>query len=414
MHKVQVDQLTAGMLLGKTLYNIRGEIMLARAVQLNDEYIRAIRSRGFHAVYVLDGTADDVEPLGLVSDRLRAAAVGNLQTMYELMAAASQPVRDEAAEEGAHVLTEVPLEMAPAVATNLARLDRAAEALLDEALDVTVLAGIASLKSHDAYTFEHSVDVAFYGVVLGRKLALDRGYLKDLALGCLLHDIGKMYIDDRILKKPGQLSAEEFEAIKQHTILGFQLIRQMPVASPRPAHVALQHHERQDTSGYPKKLFGNNRIFRTQQERFDPRRITLLAELAAVADVCSALASDRPYRPAMSVPEVRRILRRMAGKHLNAEAVQAFTSVVAPYPVGAAVRISGGQYDRCLGVVVRDTRVPERPILRLLFDRRAQPLAHDLEVDMRQQSDTVDLHALPETGASLAQHAYRFTREYAA
>src|SRR5437879_379355 len=170
------------------------------------------------------------------------------------------------------------------------------------------LAGLTTLKAHDTYTFEHSVDVAVYGVALGRRLKLDRADLRDLALGCLLHDIGKMYIDERILNKPGKLTAEEFAEITKHTVLGFQMVRQLPLPNSRPAHIALQHHEKQDGSGYPDQRWGTNRFWRTKQERFDPRRINLFAEVAAVADVCSALASDRPYRAALRSAEARCIL----------------------------------------------------------------------------------------------------------
>src|SRR5258708_6787908 len=235
---------------------------------------------------------------------MRVVTVRNVQTLNEMMSEATQDVRDQVAKAGADVLPEVPREIGEGITRQLQQLDKDAEALLGEGLETKTLAGIASLKSHDNYTFEHSVDVAFYGVVLGRRLALDRAFLKDLAVGCLLHDIGKMYIDDRILTKPGKLSAKEFEQIKQHTVLGFQMLRQMPFDSPRPPQVALQHHEHQDGSGYPGKLFGTNQIFRTPPERFSPRRIALLAELGAVADVCSALSSDRPYRATLPTPEV--------------------------------------------------------------------------------------------------------------
>src|ERR1700687_4795597 len=135
--------------------------------------------------------------------------------------------------------------MESVVEQQIKRLEADVDQLLDEALQAHIMDGVASLKSHDNYTFEHSVDVAFYGVMLGRKLALGNEYLKDLALGCLLHDIGKMYVDERVLNKPGKLTASEFKQVMRHTVLGFQLVRQMPISSPRPAHVALQHHEQQ-------------------------------------------------------------------------------------------------------------------------------------------------------------------------
>src|SRR5215207_3058095 len=107
MHKLPLDRLRAGLRLGKTIYGASGQVMLARGVSLTDEYIAALRTRGFRAVYVLDGMADDVEPLGPVSERLRSASVRALGALYEVMAEATQPARDTAAAEGAHVLPEM-------------------------------------------------------------------------------------------------------------------------------------------------------------------------------------------------------------------------------------------------------------------------------------------------------------------
>jgi putative nucleotidyltransferase with HDIG domain len=403
------------MRLGKAVFGTHGEVLLARGTPLCDEYLTALRTRGFHFVYVLDGIADDVEPTGFISERLRAANVRNLQTMYDLMAEATQTIRDQAAEDGAHVLAELPLEISAAVEEHLKQLDRDVERLLDEATETKTLASLASLKSHDNYTFEHSVDVAFYGVVLGKRLALDRSLLKELALGCLLHDIGKMYIDERILRKPGKLDAQEFEQIQQHTLLGFQMLRQLPLETSRPAHIALQHHEHQDGSGYPGKRWGSNKVFRTQSERFDIRRINLLAELAAVADVCSALSSDRPYRSALPTPEVAKLLRDASGHHLNQEAVNAFMGVVQLFPVGAAVRVSGGRYDGCLGVVVaQSAKKRNRPVLRLLYDANARSLGNGVELKVEQQPETVEVHYLPEAAGSLSQQAQCLARGHAA
>jgi HD-GYP domain-containing protein (c-di-GMP phosphodiesterase class II) len=374
----------------------------------------SIRQRGCHFVYVRDGIADDVEPRGLISQRLRSGTVRNLDAMYKAMVDATGPVRDAAAEEGAHVLTELSPRMGAVVERHMGRLEADVESLLDEALDIHTLDGVAALKSHDNYTFEHSVDVAFYGVMLGRRLALDHTYLKDLALGCLLHDIGKTYVDERILHKPGKLTPAEFKQVMRHTTLGFQLMRQMPIASPRPAHVALQHHEHQDGTGYPNGLKGTNRISRTPRERFDPTRIILLAELAAVADVCSALSSDRPQRAAMPATKVLRMLQQAAGHHLNSEAVDAFVSMVELLPVGVHVRVSGGPYDGSYAIVLACfASAPNRPLIRLLFDRNGQPLPEDMEVDLRKEPAGVDLTAVPEAGVSLEEYARRLALAHA-
>jgi HD-GYP domain-containing protein (c-di-GMP phosphodiesterase class II) len=238
--------------------------------------------------------------------------------------------------------------------------------------------------------------------MVGKRLGMSRELLKDLALGCLLHDIGKQYIDERILNKPGKLDAAEFEQMMEHPMLGFQLVRQMPIQSPRPAHIVLQHHERQDGNGYPNKLFGTNKILRTDHERFDRRRITLMAEVAAIADVYSALASDRPYRAALPADRIFSIMREEAGQHLNGEIMRAFLTFVQHFPIGAQVRVVGGKYDGHLGIVASVSgSAPTRPSVRLLFDATGRRLGDGLEIDMRHQPSTVDLHPLPDTGNAL-------------
>jgi hypothetical protein len=162
-------------------------------------------------------------------------------------------------------------------------------------------------------------------------------------------------------------------------------------------------------------LFGNNRISRSQQDRFNPRRIMLMAELTAVADVCSALSSDRTYRAALPPAEIVRIMREMSGDHLNSQAVEAFVGMVELFPAGLGVRIAGGKYNRCIGVVVAQSpKQRDRPVVRLLFDRAAKPLGEGMEIRMHEQPDYVELHSIPETGASLVEQAFRLAQPNAA
>src|SRR5258708_27202093 len=212
------------MQLGRHLYNHRGDVLLAAGTELTEAFVASIRWRGYHLVYIMDGIADDVEPRGLISQRLRSTTVRNLDSVFELMSEATKGTRDAAAEEGAHVLAEIPAKLGSTIERQIARLEGDVEHLLDEVFDAQIFEGVAALKSHDNYTFEHSVDVAFYGHMLGRRLALDNAYLRDLALGSLLHDIGKMYVDDRALNNPGKLTTGEFKQVMRHTVLGFQLV----------------------------------------------------------------------------------------------------------------------------------------------------------------------------------------------
>jgi HD-GYP domain-containing protein (c-di-GMP phosphodiesterase class II) len=373
MHKAATEALTPGAVLGKTIYTERGEILLARGVGLTDRYIKALTDRGLRAVYVTDGVADDVEPLGLISDLLRASVVASVRVAY--------------------------------LEKELKNLARAADAIIDEVLEVEAdaLTGMTVLQAHDEAAFEHPVEVAVYGVLLGHRIGLAAALLKDLALGCLLVDIGKQLVDRRILDKPTPLEPGEMDELRQHPKLGYEVVRRMSLASPRPAAVVLQHHERQDGTGYPNGLFGTNRISRTEQERFDARRISLLAEIAAIADVYSALASNRPYRAALPADRIFSTLDEEAGGHLNRQLVTAFVSFAQHFPIGGHVRVDGGVHDGYLGVVVRGSpRAPARPVVRLMFDASGRSLGAGREIDLRQwASEEVRLELLPESGLSL-------------
>ena len=242
--------------------------------------------------------------------------------------------------------------------------------------------------THNDYMFQHSVDVAVLGILLGRRAGLPREQLHELALGCLLHDLAKMYIDQAILDKPDKLTPEEFDEIKKHPQMGFELIRRMPVFSILPAHVAYQHHERQDGGGYPRGLIGNNVLGRSLSERMNPRRMLLIAEIAAVADVYSALTSDRPYRPAMPLDRVNKIVGEMSGEHLNAEVVLMLQRTIPMFPVGHWVEVITGTFHGWRGVV--SALSPDalyHPMIRLLLNDRGHRVPNPIELDLRIYDD---------------------------
>ena len=282
-------------------------------------------------------------------------------------------------------LGEQPLDLGPEGEDQIAALYADVELLIAEILEGDTVAGLESLKTHSDYTFQHSVDVAVVGVLLGKRMGMGRSRLRELALGCLLHDIGKVYVDQVILDKPGRLTPEEFQAIQEHPRMGYELVRRMPVASLLPAHVAYQHHERQGGGGYPRGLVGDNQITdRIDHERIGPGRMLLLAEIGAVADVYSALTSDRPYRAAMAPDAVAGLITKMAGPHLNRELVQHLRRLVPSYPVGRWVEVTDGPQRGWRGVVTEvHGRDIDRPTVRLVLDERGEAVASLVEHDTR-------------------------------
>src|SRR5205823_3734096 len=168
---------------------------------------------------------------------------------------------------------------------------------LAEILDRPLLNGVGTVRSHATYSIQHGLDVMVTATAIGQLLGYDRQTLRKLALGCALHDVGKVFIQDEILAKPDPLTPEECQRLRDHTVFGYLMIRDSLALGILAAHVAYQHHERQDGQGYPRGLTGTNRITRGLEVHM-PGHIVPLAEVAAIADFHDSRSSERPYRKA--------------------------------------------------------------------------------------------------------------------
>jgi putative nucleotidyltransferase with HDIG domain len=185
----------------------------------------------------------------------------------------------------------------------------------DEHLDriATAFAGVIDVKS--PWTYRHSDLVGMLAVRIATALGADEDEVTDLRRAAMLHDIGKLAISNRILDKPGPLTAAEFDQVREHPLTTARILERIP-GFAHLAPLAAAHHERLDGSGYPYGLRAEN--------------LTTLMRVLAVADVFEALTSARPYRPAMSVETALGILRADAPARLDADAVEALADMVSP------------------------------------------------------------------------------------
>jgi HD-GYP domain-containing protein (c-di-GMP phosphodiesterase class II) len=181
--------------------------------------------------------------------------------------------------------------------------------------DGEALGGLLRMLSHDYYTYTHMVNVSVMAAGLAYRLGLqDRGRLRDIASGGLLHDIGKTRIQSEVLNKVGRLTHNEWEEIKTHPGLGLEYLHQRPDIRPTELLIVHQHHEKLDGSGYPLGLVGSE--------------VCLEAQMTAVVDVYDALTCKRPYRPALSHETAIKMLREQAGDKLNADLVSAWQDTI--------------------------------------------------------------------------------------
>jgi HD-GYP domain-containing protein (c-di-GMP phosphodiesterase class II) len=167
----------------------------------------------------------------------------------------------------------------------------------------------AAIDAKDPYTWGHSERVARIAVRLGKQMGLPAAVGSDLYLAGLLHDIGKIGIRDSVLRKPGRLTDEEFDHIKQHAVIGDRLISNLRALQHlRPG--VRNHHERWDGRGYPDGLAGED--------------IPLQARILAVADSCDALMSERPYRPAVPPARIDEVMLQGAGTQWDPDVIAVF------------------------------------------------------------------------------------------
>jgi HD-GYP domain-containing protein (c-di-GMP phosphodiesterase class II) len=175
---------------------------------------------------------------------------------------------------------------------------------------IQMLAGAVDEK--DPYTRGHSDRVTRYSLLIGKEMNLPAPFMETLQISAQLHDVGKIGIEDHILRKPGALTAEEFEVMKTHTTKGANILRPVSQLADMLPGIEL-HHEALDGRGYPYGLQDD--------------QIPLLARVIAVADTFDALTTNRPYQHAHTPEEAFRIIQNLAGKRLDPQAVAALIAV---------------------------------------------------------------------------------------
>ncbi len=195
-----------------------------------------------------------------------------------------------------------------AVALERARRKELEQAYLDA---VSALAG--AVEARDPYTGGHGARVSTYATALGTALGWSDVEIEEARLGGLLHDIGKLGVDDAILRKPGYLEEAEWEQMRRHPTIGAQILARAPFLV-RAAVYAHRHHERWDGRGYPDGLAGT--------------AIALGGRLMAVADAFDAMTSTRPYRPAMDAEQAATEVARGAGTQFDPDMAHAFLSAL--------------------------------------------------------------------------------------
>jgi putative nucleotidyltransferase with HDIG domain len=180
---------------------------------------------------------------------------------------------------------------------------------LERSYDITLEALGDALDLKDAETEGHSKRVTAFTIAIARAMGLSGDRIRVIARGAFLHDIGKMAIPDAILRKPGPLTLEETEIMREHCYRGYQMLRKIPFLA-EASEIVYSHQERYDGNGYPRHLSGDE--------------IPLGARIFSVADTLDAITSDRPYRAAQPIAAARKEIIRCKGEQFDPAVVEVF------------------------------------------------------------------------------------------
>jgi putative nucleotidyltransferase with HDIG domain len=316
-----LNQLKPGMMVAQTIISFTGKVLLQKGRILTAQIIRDLLEWDIDAVeIVLFSNHHDRKP--------------DLKMIYAETLHATK-----LAFEKLRMFKEVPILEFRELVEERIRL------MVDI---VEIVDFLHDIKVHNEYTFKHSLNVAIIAGIIGKWLGYKGEQLKELILAGLLHDIGKVFVPQEILNKPGRLTAAEMRIIEAHSLQGYNLlIRTAAISDDVKAGVA-QHHERLDGSGYPLNLSGTE--------------ITTYAKIIAIADIYDALTNERVYRRKLTPFSALEIILEELYDKLDPTIALIFIINIRSYLSGCSVLLNTGQKAK---VVLLNNEFPTKPVVQL-------------------------------------------------
>ncbi|BFM09055.1 HD-GYP domain-containing protein [Halioxenophilus aromaticivorans] len=232
---------------------------------------------------------------------------------------------------------------------------------------------LTHLRCKDRYLLEHSFNVSVLMGVLASSVGVSGDDLQTLVSGALLHDVGKIKIDDAILHKPGQLENHEWEEMKRHVTYGEAILGPVPDLAPEILDIVAHHHERMDGSGYPRGLAED--------------QLPMHSRMAAVADVYDAVTADRVYHRGMPPSTaLKKMLEWSDERHLDKTFVYQFIRCLSVYPSGCLVLLNN---QRIAVVQSVNPDAMDKPVVTVVYDVKKKAALEPFELDLLAKQDEV-------------------------
>ena len=346
MRKISISQITGNEILGKSLFDMSGRLMLAAGTALKPGFKMRLGQMGILSVYIDDELSKGVEMEDYISEELRN------ETKETIKEGFAKFINKQSSS-----LTEILKKVDSLVDSILSRED--------------VMINICDIKSKDMHLYEHSVSVCALSIIMGVNLGYTEAHLKELAVGSLLHDLGKLITPQDIIDKnrEGTLTADDLEILKTHPLDGYEIMNDRYDISYISKAIILMHHENCDGSGFPLGLT-DDKLHET-------------VKLVSICNTFDNLTSDFSGNTKMEVYEALEYLVAMSDTLLDKALVNVFIKNVAAYPSGSIVKLNTG----ACGIVLKQNKAfPLRPIINLIFDENGAKLDTPIEMDLSEET----------------------------
>lgn len=378
--KIRTSELRVGMYVDSLDCRWMDHPFVANHFPVKDsKVIQKIASAGIRSVSIDTGKGKDVEEAPGITDANSTLQEDLEQTVAN--AEGSQPL-EVASELGkakllfretTSVIRNLMEDTRVGKQVEIASLDPMAERMVQSVFrNHHALTGISRIKSKDEYTFMHCVSVAGLLVTFSREQGFSQEDIQQVAIGGLIHDIGKTMTPQEVLNKPGRLEPEEMEIMQGHVTHSREILQETLGVSQTAMDISVLHHERIDGTGYPLGLSGE--------------QISLIGKMSAIVDVYDALTSVRVYKDAWEPTLALKKLLEWSPDHFDKELVQHFIRCLGIYPVGSLVELESG----LAGIVTEPGEDMLRPRLRIIYNSKKRRYEKVRDMDLaRDKGDRI-------------------------
>ena len=378
MRLCAVKDLEDGIILGKSLYEANGKLLLGAGFRVTDYMISKLTSRKYTHVYIMEDGTDDIVPEDVITDEIKS------QAKLELASKVTELKRQTNFEKLSLYKAKKLIQKGYLKNVNITY---AMHSIIDEMLKDISSAGasfakMVMIKSEESYFLDHAFNTTVLSILVGKKYRFTKDELRSLALGTYLHDIGKVVLEQI---KESEHPSKVAELYNEHPTFGYLLLNNSAgKISPMETQIVNQHHEYQDGSGFPIGLKGQNQAPIKTVTSDSKGRIYRLAEICCVVDAFDNLVYNPLKKKQLSQAQALKKIIMDAGKLYNKHVVQTLLKVVPNYPVGITVRVLDIADPHLIGYSGVVAKINEdninKPVIVLIkdkFSKKIKPIIID-------------------------------------